>query len=105
MIDHMWFDRSKWGKTLQGRNVTIPSNTNLYVADGTTMRLVQKFSGKAGTYFLSDKVAFYKIRYNNQDFYVKESDLKIQNGGVQSSPLIHLYQGLRSLFKEVVACL
>lgn len=29
----------------------------------------------------------------------------LQNGGVSSSPLTHLYQGLRSLFKEVVACL
>lgn len=104
MIDYMLFNRSKWGKTLQGRNVPIPSNTNLYVADGTTMRLVQKFSGKADTYFLSDKVVFYKIRYNNQDFYVKESDLKIQNGGVLRRLLTHVYQAVTAPRKVAVAC-
>lgn len=100
MIDYMWFDRSKWDKTLQGRSVAIPANTNLYVADGNTMRLAQKFSGKAGTYFLSDKVAYYKIRYNNQDFYVKESDLENQNGGVTNS-LSHLYRAFHLVRKEL----
>lgn len=81
MIDSLWFSRQKFARTLEGLDVNIPENVDLYVADGTTMRLAQKFSGKAGTYKLTDKIVYYKIRYNNQDFYVKESDLNIQNGG------------------------
>lgn len=101
MIDSLWFSRQKFARTLEGLDVNIPANVNLYDNTYGDMRVIQKFSGKAGTYKLTDKIVYYKIRYNNQDFYVKESDLKIQNGGVLNSSINRLYHAVSRLGRRL----
>lgn len=73
--------------------------------NGTPAGDSQPTSGTVVAQFNTEKVTYICIGTHSDEyiFWYNVADVKIQNGGVLSSPLTHLYQGLRHLLDRKVA--
>lgn len=92
---------------IQNTNTLVPSGSYTDCQNGKLLGAAGTIAGQAvvdGETLVSISWPF-QFDYDNVDYtYVKLSDI-LQNGGVSSSPLTHLYQAFRGLLrKQVVVC-
>lgn len=89
---------------IQNTNTLVPSGSYTDCQNGKLLGAAGTIAGQAvvdGETLVSISWPF-QFDYDNVDYtYVKLSDI-LQNGGVSSSPLTHLYQGLRHLLDRKV---
>ena len=126
MIKEMFFDKDKYRKTYQGKRFTVKKDNVYYytlvsggvawsrddfvLAKNTSYTITDAFMIGAGLFYVFDAFSCDNdhdlyINFNKRDF-VAASDVVLQNGGVISTLLTHLYQGLRAITnrKLVAAC-
>lgn len=100
----------KYTASLMGKKVIVPEGVYTYSADEVNADFLKKadnVAGIIGTVIGELNFRGQKYIVANNDYlagFFKVSDVEIQNGGVLSSFLPHLYQSLRALFnRKVVA--
>ena len=103
-------DGKEYADSLIGKMATVPEGTYAYSADLTNTGFLKKSDSIGGLIGqIIGELTFQGTKYvvTSGDYiegFFKVSDVKIQNGGVQRSPLTHLYQSLQALLnRKVVA--
>ena len=101
MLDHMLFNQFKWIKDYVGKQITVPSNVNLYKLYGDDIRKVKSYAGDPVTTQVTNQRLYYGVMIDGEQYFIKSQN---QNGGVLHSLLIHVWRAFIRFMKGVKAC-
>lgn len=78
MLDHMLFNQFKWIKDYVGKQITVPSNVNLYRLYGDNIRKVKSYAGDPVTTQVTNQRLYYGVMIDGEQYFIKSQN---QNGG------------------------